>query len=77
MTTTNFTEIDNEIFDAIRERERAFHELSRMLSEKLCAIDPENGWRVLDRRLQALRRRGLIKPVRCGRFSYWHPVEKV
>jgi hypothetical protein len=73
----DYTQIDADILAAIRQTPKEFSAFNTLGSailnqaEKLAKATPPDrwgnekpGWRVIDQRLQALRRRGLIKYVK-------------
>lgn len=66
---TDYTKFDEALLEAIRQQPRAFWQLIDIrrihtLADKLAKVDRWGylgSWRVLDRRLQALRRAGKIR----------------
>lgn len=62
---TNYAEFDASLISHIRSGKTEAMALEIHLREQAKAIDPgPNWWRVIDRRLQALRKRGLIEYTR-------------
>lgn len=53
-------------FNTLRLKREIFNESIRL------ATSPDKGWRLVDRRLQALRKEGEIEVVRAGRIQGWH-----
>lgn len=65
-----YEKLDQMIFDAISENPQPFHAiLSGAISDECEMLSDKKyeGFRVLDRRLQALRKKGLIATVSCSK----------
>lgn len=57
-------ELDKKIIEAVKAGKTQFHRLSEFL-----AVPGRNGFRVVDRRLQALRKKGALKYDRKSGWS--------
>ena len=57
-------EIDKKIIEAVKSGKTQFHRLSEFL-----AVPGSNGFRLVDRRLQALRKKGVLKYDRKSGWS--------
>lgn len=76
--TTDFTHLDELLFEAIEQQPMSFETLrAKFESEfdkhaKPNRYGDQNGWRLIDRRLQALRKAGRIEFVK----KQWHAAGK-
>lgn len=77
--STNYTHLDALLLEAIERKPRHFNSLQMEFSEEFDKHSKPNrwgdkiGWRVIDRRLQALRKAGHIK---ADRKLGWVAVKK-
>lgn len=69
----DYTEFDKALLEAIRGGVCTFGGLSNRLRGLAApfASAPDEGWRVVDRRLQALRKKGAVTVARRGRDHVW------
>lgn len=74
---SKYTELDSKILSLIQNGCDTFHSLSMRLSagaEQIPGAAGE-GWRIVDRRLQALRKAGKVRPGRrMGRAIWMLPI---
>ena len=72
----DYSAFDAKILELIDAGRNTFAALSRDMQESAKAFPHTDGdeWRVVDRRLQSLRRKGLVAPKRNGNVSVWHRV---
>lgn len=77
----DYTALDAALIEHIKKEPRTFTFLQNRLHDiaEPFAVPNRYGdtdaWRVIDRRLQALRKKGVIRPERMGRNTFWKPVE--
>lgn len=70
---SRYDEFDAKLLNFIKDRRATFQSISEFLRDESEAIAPRggDGWRVVDRRLRALRKAGQIAPERHGRETLW------
>ena len=68
-----YDEFDDKLLCLIKNQRATFRTLCEHLKAEAAAIAPRggDGWRVVDRRLAALRKAGKISPERHGREILW------
>lgn len=73
---SDYLAFDVKILQLIDAGRNTFAALALDMRESAKAFPHTDGdeWRVVDRRLQSLRRKGLIAPKRNGNVSVWHRV---
>jgi len=69
--------LDGKILDFIKARRSTFQSLTAQLGNEAEALSPVpgDGWRVIDRRLQALRKAGEIFCERHGKKVLWFAMK--
>lgn len=79
-TTDRYAELDQALCERIGEDEVSFLKLLTCVGEqakKLCVRPATEPFRLVDRRLQALKKKGLIKFTRSKGSGGWVKVQKV
>lgn len=71
--TGKYEDYDWLLMEAIESGKNTYAALTSAMHEasKPFASSPEEDWRVVDRRLQALRRKGWVSCIRKGRHIFW------
>ena len=78
MSKKDYSDLDVLIQNEIKKAPAGFMTIMirlREVSDQACGKKGE-GWRLIDRRLQAMRKIGLIKSVRNGRTPVWTMAEE-
>ena len=72
--TDKFQDFDTKLLTLIQKGNATYARMCAALQAEAAALagKSKEPWRVIDRRLQALRKKGYIKPQRAGFLTVWN-----